>query len=239
MSKRIVISQPMLFPWSGMFEQILLADIYVHYTDVAFSKGSRVNRVQIKGKNGKTWMTIPIDRQHLGQTIGSLRYSGISWKQSHYDMFKTHYHVSPHFDDALDLMNAAYSSDTGKLVDIVIPSIQNTCEYLNIPYDKKFIDATSLPVNGTGSQRVLDIVKHLDGDTYITGHGARNYLDHHAFEKAGIRVEYMDYSLTEYPQLHGEFDPYVSILDMIANTGKSATDYLRPHTIYWKDFING
>ena len=44
----VVISQPMLFPWVGMFEQIRLADVYVHYTDVQFSKGSFVNRVQIK-----------------------------------------------------------------------------------------------------------------------------------------------------------------------------------------------
>ena len=44
----VVISQPMFFPWVGMFEQIALADVYVHYDDVQFSKGSFTNRVQLK-----------------------------------------------------------------------------------------------------------------------------------------------------------------------------------------------
>ena len=34
----VVISQPMLFPWVGMLEQVRLADSYVHYSDVQFSK---------------------------------------------------------------------------------------------------------------------------------------------------------------------------------------------------------
>ena len=44
----VVISQPMLFPWVGMFEQVALADVFVHYDDVQFSKGSFTNRVQLK-----------------------------------------------------------------------------------------------------------------------------------------------------------------------------------------------
>ncbi|MBC8123824.1 MAG: WbqC family protein, partial [Gemmatimonadaceae bacterium] len=56
----VVISQPMLFPWIGMFEQICLADVYVHYDDVQFSKGSFSNRVQVKSASGSKWITVPL-----------------------------------------------------------------------------------------------------------------------------------------------------------------------------------
>ncbi len=56
----VVISQPMLFPWAGMFEQIRLADVYVHYPDVQFSKGSFTNRVQVKTAGGSRWLTLPL-----------------------------------------------------------------------------------------------------------------------------------------------------------------------------------
>ena len=50
--KKIVISQPMLFPWIGIFEQIKLSDVYVHYDDAQLPQGrSFINRVQIKTKD--------------------------------------------------------------------------------------------------------------------------------------------------------------------------------------------
>ena len=45
---RVVITQPMLFPWPGFFEQLCLADVYIYLDDVQFSKGSFTNRVQIE-----------------------------------------------------------------------------------------------------------------------------------------------------------------------------------------------
>jgi len=57
---KIVITQSMLFPWVGMLEQIKLANIVVHYDDVQYSKGSYVNRVQLKMPEGIKWMTIPL-----------------------------------------------------------------------------------------------------------------------------------------------------------------------------------
>ena len=76
------------------------------------------------------------------------------------------------------------------------------------------IDATSLNIGGSSSERVLEIVKAVNGSCYISGHGALNYLDHDLFEQAGIKVAYMDYMLTEYPQNYGKFNPYVSGLDL-------------------------
>ena len=70
---QIVISQSMLFPWIGLMEQIRLADVFVHYNDVQFSKGSFVNRVQIKTSQGTKWMTVPLENLHLGQRINEVK----------------------------------------------------------------------------------------------------------------------------------------------------------------------
>ncbi len=40
---------------------------------------------------------------------------------------------------------------------------------------------------------VFNLVRAVDGDHYITWRGARHYLDHVAFEKAGVAVRYMDF----------------------------------------------
>ena len=68
---KAVISQPMYFPWVGMFEQVRLCDIFVYYNDVQFSKGSFTNRVQIKAPNneGFKWLTVPLKDLKLGSLI--------------------------------------------------------------------------------------------------------------------------------------------------------------------------
>ena len=235
---KIVISQPMFFPWIGLFEQISLADLYVHYDDVQFSKGSFVNRVQIKTQDGFKWMTVPLDDLKLGQHIKDVKISDkTNWRASHLDLLRQVYAKAPYQQDMLDIVSHVYSHTSQTISELSISSISEICKYFSINDPTDFLYSSKLGLPGTSSQRVLDVVKHLHGKTYITGHGARQYLDHDLFEQNNIRVEYINYNKHVYPQLYGEFTPYVSILDLVANMGKSGRDTIDSQTIHWKEFI--
>ena len=234
----VVISQPMFFPWVGLFEQIRLADVYVHYLDVQFSKGSFVNRVQIKVPGGFHWLTVPLKNLTLGQSILEVETdSAKDWRRSHLDFLTQAFRGAPHARDALDIMEQVYGSPSHRLADIAIDSMQRVLDYFGLIASKRILRSPDLGIGGSGSERVLNIVKAQQGGVYVTGHGARNYLAHDEFEQAGIRVEYMDYCKTPYPQLHGEFNPYVSILDLIANVGRAGRDYIHSGAIYWNESI--
>lgn len=110
-------------------------------------------------------------------------------------------------------------------------------EYFDLNPDCRLIDVEELAIPGSSSQRVHDVVRALDGDVYVTGHGAKNYLEHNLFENSAIAVEYMDYQCVAYSQLHGEFTPYLSALDLIANCGKAGREMIRSGSINWKEFI--
>ncbi|AFY94667.1 WbqC family protein [Chamaesiphon minutus] len=236
--KKIVISQPMLFPWIGLFEQIRLADSYVHYDDVQFSKGSFVNRVQIKTVDGSKWLTVPLDGIKLGQEIREVRINDRqNWRESHLNLLKQVYAKALYKQDMLDLVSSVYSQPATTICDLSINSILAICKYFNLARSDKFLYSSRIGLEGTSSERVLDIVKYLDGNIYITGHGAKNYLDHFLFEESNINVEYMDYRKNTYPQLHGEFTPYVSTLDLIANVGTIGKEFINSETIYWKEAV--
>lgn len=236
---KIVISQPMFFPWVGMFEQIRLADVYVHYDDVQFSKGSLVNRIQVKTPDGFKWLTVPLDNLRLGQQIKEVKLeTRRDWRRQHLDFLAQVYAPAPYKDEMLDLVKSVYSKEAATIAEVAIASIQEVCAYFDFERPGKFLLSSTLGIPGRGSQRVLDIVKQLGGDIYITGHGARSYLEHEKFEAEGVRVEYIDYRKTPYPQLYGEFNPYVSILDLIANMGARGRDVIASDTVYWKDFIS-
>ena len=235
----VVISQPMFFPWVGLFEQLRLADVWVHYDDVQFSKGSFVNRVQIKTAEGSKWLTLPLRANKLGLRIADLVLDGgKNWRQSHLDRLRTAYQAAPYGQEMLDFVARQYKVASERLVDLVVPAFEGLAEYFGVGRTCTFLSSSRLGVAGAGSQRVLDMVRQLGGSRYVTGHGAAQYLDHAAFEREGIRVEYIDYQRQPYGQQHGPFDPHVSILDLMANEGRAGARVIRSTARHWKEFLD-
>jgi hypothetical protein len=236
--KKVVILQPMFFPWVGLFEHIRLADVYVHYDDVQFSKGSFENRVEIKTPKGSKWLTAPLKNLKLGQLINEVALQDAEdWRRGHVSLLSQAYCGAPYLKDMLSIVSRVYERPLTNLAELSIQSVEEICNYFGLAAGRTFLKSSQLGIPGKSSERVFDIVKHLGGDTYITGHGARNYLEHELFEHNGVSVEYMRYERAPYPQLHGAFDPHVTILDLIANTGHAGIEFIRSGTIPWRDFI--
>ena len=178
----VVISQPMYFPWVGMLEQVRLADHFVFYDDVQFSKGSFVNRVQIKTAAGIKWLTVPI-RASLGQRIQDVQIdSRKDWRRSHLDMLRQAYTGSPYLKDMLRLVQEAFDTNPKSVGELSKLSMIILNDYFGLKQRESFQAIQDIGLQGAGSYRVLKIVQHLGGDTYITGHGAIKYLDHEAFD---------------------------------------------------------
>lgn len=235
---KVVISQPMFFPWVGMFEQIRLADTYVHYGDVQFSKGSFTNRVQIKTAQGSRWLTVPLQQLSLGQKIDEVQIDTRSdWRTSHLDQLRQAYAAAPHRKAMLELVESVYQGSHTTIGHLARHSMMVCCSYYGLDIGRRFVEVEELGIGGASSRRVRDIVKALGGTHYVTGLGASRYLDHMLFEDADIRVEYMNYRKLQYPQLHGDFTPYVSLLDLVANTGSRGIDYIVSGVRYWKEFL--
>lgn len=236
---RVVISQSMLFPWVGLLEQVRLADVFVHYDDVQFSKGSFVNRVQVKTAQGVRWMTLPTRNLHLGQRIDEVELAPTSqWVDKHLELLRTSLPGAKYVDDAMALAHGVYAAGHGHLGSLARASLLALSEYFGLLEGKRFVDVATLGIGGSASERVLEVVRRVGGRQYITGHGAARYLDHALFERAGVEVRYMRYRLQPYAQLHGEFTPYVSGLDLVANRGREGRECIVSETVSWKEFLH-
>ena len=232
---RVVISQPMLFPWPGFFEQLMLADEYIYLDDTQFSKGSFTNRIQLLQRGERSWMTIPLVGKGSFQKISELESAGDAWRSKHRSLLLSSLADAPYLDVALSLFDSVYAKSS--LLDLLIASIEEPASYMQIGSRRSIKRSSDMNVGGVSSRRVLDIVHKARGDCYITGHGASRYLDHVAFENEGVQVEYMTYSLTPWERSGMPCTPYLSILDLIAHTGPRASTYLCPSTVSWQKFL--
>lgn len=228
----------MFLPWRGLFEQIALSDIFVHYDDVQYPLGrSFMNRVQVKTPNGIQWLSVPILKKNQGiQLIKDVIIDDTrEWRALHRKILKHMYGKAPFYEEMISLLESIYCQEITLLSELNIRAIERISDYLGI--STEFARSSELKTTSHSSEKLLEIIKKLGGDTYITGHGALNYLNYDLFESNNIRVEYIDYENLPYPQMYGEFNPYVSILDLIANVGDQSIEYFNSPIKYWRDFI--
>lgn len=236
--KKIVISQPMYIPWSGMFNQLQLCDSFVYYDDVEFPNSSSfINRIQVRSKSGVNWLSIPIDKKNSGKLINeTLIAYDTNWQEKHQKTLIHAYRKAKYYNDLIEIIDEVYTSKFETISNLNIFCFNLIAKYFSLD-DKTFIKSSELNIEGKSSQRLLDIVKYLKGNIYITGHGAKNYLNHEIFDCNDVKVNYINYNIFPYHQQFMPFNPYVSILDLIANEGKDGVNYLNSEIIYWKIFL--
>ena len=236
---KVVITQSMLFPWVGLLEQMRSADIFVFYDDVQFSKGSFTNRVQVKTESGVQWMTVPLRDLKLGTVIDEVKTApGEQWREKHLALLERSFKGTPYADEALLIARNVYGVDHPSIGHLARASMFALGQYFGLLEGKRVLDVRELCIDGSGSQRVLNIVRALGGSVYLTGHGARNYLDHEAFEQVGIQVNYMQYKRHPYPQRWGEFTPFVTALDLVASLGRDGLHHISSTGVAWREFIS-
>lgn len=236
MTTKAVILQPQYFPWGGVFEQVANADIFVHYDDVQFPQGrSFCHRVQVKTEGDVTWMSVPVLRNGLGPINQTEIDYTQPWQRKHIGLLRQSFSKCPFRNNAISIADSVFGQAWGSISELNIAAIEMIAAYFGMK--TKFMRSSQMGIGGSSTQRLADICEQLGATTYITGHGAKNYIDYDVFETRGIRVEYMDYQKSPYPQLYGDFTPYVTILDLIANCGRDGVRHLKSGSVYWKDLL--
>lgn len=234
----IVVSQPMFLPWAGIFEQIKIADIFVYYDDVQMPQGKTfISRVQLKTSQGIKWLSVPTikkEKQLIREVMIDNRQN---WRKKHVETIRHAYSKCKFKGEVMNIVENIYEKEYRYLCDFNIETTELIAKYLNI--HATFLKSSTLDeTRKKSSERLVEIVNVLGGKTYITGLGALNYLNHELFKENKIEVEYMDYAKKEYEQQYGEFTPYVTILDVIANNGPKSIEFLMPKTKNWREMIN-
>ncbi|MFM7681277.1 MAG: WbqC family protein [Bacteroidota bacterium] len=225
--KKIAILQSNYIPWKGYFDIIKMADVFVFYDEVQYTKNDWRNRNQIKTPTGLSWLTIPVLQNTLNQKINETIVSQFNWNKKHWNSITYNYSKAPFFKTLENEFEQLYSSiETKNLSEINQNFIKKIANYLKIETD--IIDSTTLNLAGDKNERLIEAVKKLNGTHYISGPSAKSYLDVKKFEAESIQVEWVDYiGYPEYSQLYGDFKHNVSILDLIFNEGSNANNFLK------------
>lgn len=226
MSMVVGILQPSYLPWLGYFEQISRADVFVFYDDVQFEKGSWRNRNRIKTPAGPHWLTVPVlTKGHNFPLINQVRVNNAeSWQKKHLRSLAQYYSKAPCYDQYAPALAELLLRPWESLCELNVELIRHLAAVLGL--NTPFVFSSELGVAGSGAPRLVDIMSVLGGTVFYEGAAGRDYIEEALFKERGIRVEYQDYRHPTYAQLHGEFVPYLSVVDLLFNHGPSSLNIL-------------
>lgn len=228
MSKKVAILQSNYIPWKGYFDLIACVDEFIIYDEMQYTKRDWRNRNKIKTPTGLKWLTIPVQTKgNFKQKISETKVDGIDWRDNHWKSIEKNYSRSTYFEDVAFWLKPLYQERTEDLISEVNKVfIQKICNVLNIK--TKISCSSRFNLVGDKSERLANICSEAEGNIYVSGKAAFNYLNLNDFAKRKIKIEWFHYdNYKEYNQLWGPFLHNVTVLDLIFNCNNQSRKYLR------------
>ena len=198
----VAIHQPNYLPYLGFFNKMKKADIFIIYDDAQFSRKDFHHRNRIRTPNGWTWLTVPIEKEEKPinevKIKNDVRISGMIWSKYHWRQIHANYASADFFGQYAEKLEEIYSMSYERLIDLNVKLIEFIASSFGI--ETKIVYSSTFNLKTTSSQKNLDLVKAVNGDTYLSGAGGHNYLDVSFLDREGINVEFQDFQHPTYKQ---------------------------------------
>jgi hypothetical protein len=162
--------QPNFFPWLPFFQKMQQADIFVLLKEVQFEKNGYTNRFNID----KKWYTMSTN--HGMEPIKDKRYV------NPYEDWTRIKKSLPQHETLMKLFDTCIS---GSLCSSNIGIILGLTKLLDIG-NKLIIVDEETPL--TSTDRLVDLCLKYGADTYLSGNGAKKYMEIDKFLDNGINV---------------------------------------------------
>ena len=216
----VSMHQPNHLPYLGFFDKMEKADIFVIHDDVQFNNREFQHRNRIRVEKGWQYLSVPVYEKkiNINQIIikNNTQIGKRQWSQAHFETIRGWYKKAPFFSTFENDLSRIYKKNHEKLIDLNMDLISFIMKAFDI--DTKIVYSSSLNLKSKGTQKIVDKMRSLGGDVYLSGPSGRNYLDTSLFKD--IKLEFQDFKHPIYTQCYPGFVPDMSAIDALFNVGK-------------------
>ena len=213
---KIGIMQPYFFPYIGYWQLINAVDKYVIYDDVNYIKNGWINRNNILLNGQKHLVTLPLDGASSFELIKNTKItSNQKVKEKLLRTIKNSYLKAPYLNEVFPIIEKTVLSENCVIANAIEFSIRKIVDYLNIDTEIILSSDLSKDNNLKGQDKVIDIVKALNGDAYINAIGGQELYSKEDFAKENIQLNFLKTKDVKYKQFNNDFVPNLSIIDVM------------------------
>lgn len=228
---RLGIMQPYFMPYIGYFQLMKAVGKYVIYNDVNYIKGGWVARNNILQQGKKQLFTIKLQGASPNK-----HFTEIQVLDDFRKLIKTlemNYSKAPFFQSTMGLMEGIFSYPERKLDLFIKNSFEQILSYLGIKTELILSSDIVKDNSLKGKDKVIEICKILQVDTYYNAIGGKELYNKKEFEDNGISLHFLktdeNLQYKQFPNM--EFVPNLSIIDVlmfnsVEEVNKMLDDYI-------------
>lgn len=227
----VSLHQPHYFPWLGLLAKIACSDIFIFLDNVQFEKRGYQNRAQYSTPQGLKHLTLPVLQKGTHSEAREIRdvlLNGADAAVKHFQTLSHRYGKRPGWKLIADRLESILTTPQERMISLCYATMELTMEIFCVRPKIRY--ASEMPADGKKGERVLNLVAAAGGKTYLSGTGARNYLEANAFKKAGLGLVFQEFSHPVYKQSTGvEFQPSAFALEWFIEDPDHAVEAFRAH----------
>ena len=222
----VAVHQPQYLPWLGYIHKIIQADVFCYLDNVQYKKNEWQNRNRIKTAQDWQWITVPVCYR-FPQKINEVEINNRqNWSKKHLQALVTNYRRAPYFDAYFSTLEECFTRGWKRLSELNIFLIEQIRGFLMLQ-QKPTVLASSLALRDDPTDRLIDICKAVDADTYLSGQDGASYMDLDRFEANNIKTIFQKFNHPVYPQLYDEFQSHLSVNDLLFNCGPESVGIIK------------
>ena len=213
--KTVCIHQPDFAPWLGFFDRLIDADVYVVFDDAQFLRRGWHHRDKIIGPQGTQWLTVPVLKKgRYHQEIRDVKIDeSTNWRRKHLQTLASVYGSRPGFESTHHQITEIYDRQHERLIDLNMDLISWLLRVLDI--EVQICMSSEFGLKSKSTDRLVELTQALGGTTYISGLGAKDYLDEEAFRQQNIKVHWQEFLHPTWDQGQSTFLSMLSTLDTL------------------------
>ncbi|MCG2812297.1 MAG: WbqC family protein [Candidatus Aminicenantes bacterium] len=224
--KKVAIIQSSYIPWKGYFDIIHDVDCFIFLDDVQYTNRDWRNRNKIKTNSGERWLSIPLGN-HRDRLINKVEFNDLSWREKHLKTIEQFYRTAEFFGTYFGLIREYYYQQEWLHLYAFNQNFIKRFSSEILGLKTAFLDSAAINVKQKKLNKIIGLVEAVNGDYYLSGPLARNYLNESEFGKRHIELCYKDYAgYPEYKQSYPPFSHYVSVLDLLFHVGDRIPYYI-------------
>lgn len=220
MAKRIVIQQPSYIPWLGYFEQMFIADAFLFFDDVQYTKKSWRSRNRVRCGERALYLTVPI--ANAKRPLPLIKDTIIlenGWRKKHLKTLEFYYRKAPYFNQVYPFLADLLRYPSSNLSIFNIHITKEIARFIGIETEIGKTSEIASPKTDKSQQRIVDICRNLGGSILYNGQRAKEILDNDFFKSQGITIEYQMFTCPKYEQQGKGFISNLSVVDHLFCVG--------------------
>ena len=187
----VAVMQPYFFPYPAYYRLLMKSDVFVILDSVQFPRRGRVHRCEITKVNDEVdWLTLPLVKSKVDTQISDIELADgwVAEVRSRLRKFPLTFEMILSNEQVYNSIFSVMDDNLSLLLEDQIKCISSL---LDLKVDIVKASSLDLDQGKVGEDRIIEIVRAVNGDKYINSPGGRKLYDAEVFREFGIELSFL------------------------------------------------